>query len=260
MNKKVLAIDVGGSKIAYGIFDTKGKVGEIEKITLEKWEATEVIRHVKFLIKTYQSQVSAVGLGFPGIVNIDTGEIIYDEKSQKYEANWEFEVPVAIDNDANLAAVGEKWMGATQEVNNFVFIVLGDGIGSGIILDGHLYRGSHYASGEIKEIITNSDTTLDNISGHNFPGEFSEKDKASISYICEQLAHGIQSISALLDPTVIVIGGTRGVKLWPLIKDQLTDQIRHLNILIEHSSLGSEASLYGAAKVALEKAQEKVGV
>jgi len=257
MKKTVLAVDVGGSKIAYGIFNSKGIVGEVEKINLEKWEATEVIRHIKFLIKTYQSQVSAAGVGFPGIVNIDTGEIIYDEKSQRYEANWEFGVPVIIENDANLAAVGEKWLGSTQEVNNFVFIVLGDGIGSGIILDGHLYRGSHYASGEIKEIVTNKEATLNDISGHNFPGEFSEKDKSSISYICEHLAHGIQSIAAVLDPTVIVIGGTRGVKLWPLIKDQLKEQIRHLNILIEHSSLGSEASLYGAAKAALEKVEEK---
>lgn len=256
MVKNVLAIDVGGSKISYGIISPEGKILENNRVELASWNADEVIRQVKFLIKSYQPKVGAVGIGFPGIVNTQTGEIVYDEKSQKYTVDWDSNIPVAIENDANLAAMGEKWLGAAQEINNFIFIILGDGIGSGIYLEGHLYRGSHYSSGEIREVVT-SNKELNCVSGHNYPGEFSANDRGSLNFICDQLAQGIQSIAAVIDPTAIIFGGSRGIHLWPLIENDLQEKLRHLNILIQASSLGFDAGLLGAAKLALDMLEEK---
>ena len=189
MSANVLAIDIDGMNIVYGIVSPDGKVLEEDVLRLENGEASEVVRQVKFLIKSYKPKVEAVGIGFPGIVNPDSGEIIFDERSQKYEVDWDEDIPIAIDNDANLAALAEAWVGETQDVSNFIFIVLGESIDSGIFLEGHLYRGSHYSSGEISEVIT-SNKSLDCISGHNFPGEFSESDKSTLSFVCEQLPHG----------------------------------------------------------------------
>jgi glucokinase len=61
----------------------------------------------------------------------------------------QFSLPIMVDNDLNLAALGELWFGAGQATQNIVLITVGTGIGAGIIIDGALYRGSHEASGEI---------------------------------------------------------------------------------------------------------------
>ncbi|KKQ93267.1 MAG: N-acetyl-D-glucosamine kinase GlcNAc kinase [candidate division CPR2 bacterium GW2011_GWC1_39_9] len=257
MSKQVLAIDVGGSKIAYGIIDGEGNITEDDRLAIEYWDAAEIVKKVKFLIKSWEPKVKAVGLGFPGIVNPYESEIVYDENSQKYEINLDTDLPIAMDNDSNLSAIGERWLGAAADVDNFVFIKLGDGIGSGLFLDGHLYRGSHYSSGEIKEIVT-SNKNLDCISGYNFPGEFDADDKGSLSFIAEQLSQGIQSIAAVVDPTTIIIGGSRGVKIWPYIAEELREKVKHLNISIQPSTLGADAGLLGAARLALDKLDNKL--
>jgi predicted NBD/HSP70 family sugar kinase len=64
-----------------------------------------------------------------------------------------YKLPITVDNDVNLAAMGELWFGAGQDVQNMILIVVGSGIGAGIIIDGALYRGGSEASGEIGNFI-----------------------------------------------------------------------------------------------------------
>jgi glucokinase len=64
-----------------------------------------------------------------------------------------YNLPIAVDNDVNFAALGELWFGGAQNVANMVFITIGTGIGAGIIIDGALYRGAHEASGEIGNML-----------------------------------------------------------------------------------------------------------
>jgi predicted NBD/HSP70 family sugar kinase len=65
------------------------------------------------------------------------------------------DLPVVVENEVNLIALGESWRGAGQGIPNFICISLGDGIGAGLILDGQLYRGSHCAAGEIGYLVPN---------------------------------------------------------------------------------------------------------
>ncbi len=67
--------------------------------------------------------------------------------------NERYKLPITVDNDVNLAALGELWFGAGQNVQNMILITIGAGIGAGIIIDGTLYRGSTEASGEIGHMI-----------------------------------------------------------------------------------------------------------
>ena len=66
-------------------------------------------------------------------------------------------IPVLLENDANAAAVGEKWMGASRGVENSICVTLGTGVGGGLILDGHLYRGVDGSAGEIGHIVVEAD-------------------------------------------------------------------------------------------------------
>jgi predicted NBD/HSP70 family sugar kinase len=81
-----------------------------------------------------------------------------------YSLNWadfplkarlaeKYDLPITVDNDVNLAAMGELWFGAGQDVQNMILITVGSGIGSGIVIDGALYRGGSDASGEIGNIL-----------------------------------------------------------------------------------------------------------
>jgi len=104
-------------------------------------------------------KVRGIGVGAPGITEHREGVVKW-----AYALNWRdfplkerlngrYGLPITVDNDVNLAALGEHWFGAGQNAQNMVSLVIGAGIGAGIIIDGTLYRGSHEASGEIGHMI-----------------------------------------------------------------------------------------------------------
>jgi glucokinase len=104
-------------------------------------------------------KVRGIGVGAPGITHHSEGIVKW-----AYALNWKdfplknrltkrYKLPITVDNDVNLAALGEHWFGAGQSIQNMVMIVDGAGIGAGIIINGSLYRGSSEASGEIGHII-----------------------------------------------------------------------------------------------------------
>ncbi|MFK4996904.1 ROK family protein [Bacillus sp. N9] len=105
-------------------------------------------------------QIFGVGVGVPGITSVDDG-IVFDAPSlgwkqyplkQKLEKKLPF--PVYIDNDVNVAVLGEKWKGAAKTKENMLLITLGTGVGCGMIINGRLYRGSTFAAGEIGYLVT----------------------------------------------------------------------------------------------------------
>jgi predicted NBD/HSP70 family sugar kinase len=104
-------------------------------------------------------RVLGIGVGVPGITLHKEGIIQW-----AYSLNWRifplkarlsehYHLPITVDNDVNLAAMGELWFGAGQNIQNMILMVIGAGIGAGIIIDGALYRGGSEASGEIGNII-----------------------------------------------------------------------------------------------------------
>jgi predicted NBD/HSP70 family sugar kinase len=105
--------------------------------------------------------VRGVGIGAPSIVTFEEGTVVWAPslgwrnlplKSRLEEA---IHLPVFVENEVNLIALGESWQGVGRGLRNLVCISLGAGIGAGIILDGQLYRGSHDAAGEVGYIIPN---------------------------------------------------------------------------------------------------------
>ena len=113
------------------------------------------------LSRDYGPPVRGVGIGAPSIVTFETGTVIWAPslgwrdlplKSRLEEA---LQLPVFVENEVNLIALGESWQGAGQGVSNLICISLGAGIGAGIILNGQLFRGSHDAAGEVGYIIPN---------------------------------------------------------------------------------------------------------
>ena len=165
--KKVIGIDLGGTTAKIGILN---QGGEIEK----KWElptdiSEEGSRIIPNIIQSIQevlelenlvaSDFLGIGMGTPGTVNRNNGTVI-----GAFNLNWKTEqlireqvesstgIPFFLDNDANVAALGEQWKGAGNNEKNVSFITLGTGVGGGLVSDGHLIHGAIDAAGEVGHI------------------------------------------------------------------------------------------------------------
>lgn len=162
MKKYVFGIDVGGTTVKCGLFSSKGELIESWEIVTTKTNNGEQI--VPEIAATIQAkcaekgismdEVEGVGLGVPGPVN-NTGIVFvavnlgWNMKNVKKELEALLNVPVAVGNDANVAALGELWLGAAAGAKDAIMFTLGTGVGGGVIVDGKVVAGVHGAGGEI---------------------------------------------------------------------------------------------------------------
>lgn len=169
-----IGVDVGGSNIACAVVNeeceiisrskakTHGKTGSIDYTEV----LDIIIRTVNLACEAAgikPSDASSIGIGCPGICNSDMGIVEYTNNlgfrnvPLKTDVEDEFKIPVYLDNDANAAAFGEYIAGAAMGSKNAVVITLGTGVGSGIIINGRIYRGTNFAAGEIGHTVIVAD-------------------------------------------------------------------------------------------------------
>lgn len=165
MSKFVFGIDVGGTTIKMGLFDTEGNV-------LDKWEIVtttdnngenilpDIAKAVKSKMEEKniaKEEVAGVGIGVPGPVN-DSGivkgcvNLGWGTVDISKDLGKMLDMPVKAGNDANVAALGEMWKGGGQGYRHLVVVTLGTGVGGGIIIDGKIINGCNGAGGEIGHI------------------------------------------------------------------------------------------------------------
>ncbi len=161
--KYYAGIDLGGTNIAVGIVDENYQiVGKAKKKTNVPRPAEEIAddmaeatRQAAADAGLEMSNIEWVGIGTPGVVNQETGEIEYsnnlrfDRVPMVKLVQDRLGLPVYMENDANAATYGEALAGAAKGVRNVIGVTLGTGVGGGIIIDGKIYSGSNYAAGEL---------------------------------------------------------------------------------------------------------------
>lgn len=172
MSKVCFGIDVGGTAVKVGLFNTEGKL-------LNKWDfstrktgngrdilkdsADFVLNKLKELALN-KEDVLGVGIALPGPVK-DNGEVLELANLGLARFNIEEEMAeltglkIKAANDANVAALGELWMGGGKGYHNMVLVTLGTGVGGGIILNGTVLAGSNGAAGEIGHIFVDDEET-----------------------------------------------------------------------------------------------------
>lgn len=172
MSKKIIGIDLGGTSIKFAILTQEGEIQEkwsIKTNILDEGshivdEMIESIQHRLGLLNLSAENFIGIGMGSPGVVDRDNGTVI-----GAYNLNWKTLQPVKekiekatgipffIDNDANVAALGERWMGAGDNQPDVVFMTLGTGVGGGIVAEGKLLHGVAGAAGELGHITVDFD-------------------------------------------------------------------------------------------------------
>ncbi|MBA3073097.1 MAG: ROK family transcriptional regulator [Anaerolineae bacterium] len=206
-NNLVLGVDIGGSHIS-AIIATIG--GEIlyQNRTAVNWSSSEsnyqtLIQYIKDLRKealSFPVNILGIAIGVPGIIDSTNGVVRIAPS-----LNWHnfplleklksaLDIPVIVENDVNLAVLGENWFGIGEGVNNLVMISVGTGIGSGIILDGKLHRGFRDSSGEIGYLLPGVQY-LDN----QYPGFGALESLASCSGITDRAIKALKSTATHFD-------------------------------------------------------------
>jgi len=169
----VVGVDLGGTKILTALADLQGRVlSKSRQLTKAKEGPEAIINQIVASIEEVtgkanidNSKIRAVGVGCPGPLNVEKG-IIYNTPNLnlknvniKEVLEAKLTAPVFIENDANAAALGEKWFGAGQERDDLIYMTISTGIGGGIIINRRLYHGANDSAGEIGHIVI--DPTLD---------------------------------------------------------------------------------------------------
>ena len=317
MDKKLIGVDLGGTTIKFAILTADGEIQQkwsIETNILDEGshivpDIIESINHHLNLYEMTPDQFIGIGMGTPGTVDRAAGTVV-----GAYNLNWktvqnvkaEIEkgtgIKFALDNDANVAALGERWKGAGENAANVAFITLGTGVGGGLIADGNLLHGLG-AAGEVGHINVQPDgylctcgnkgclETYASATGvvrvardmaEEFAGdselkraldngeEISSKmvfdlakqddilAKRVVDRVCYYLGLASASISSILHPEYVVIGG--GVSA---AGDFLLDQVEAYfkqfafptirnTTKLKLAQLGNSAGVIGAASLALE--------
>ncbi|WP_027340071.1 ROK family protein [Halonatronum saccharophilum] len=161
----VIGVDLGGTKILTAIADLEGNIlAKVRKDTEAKKGKDVVIQRIKDtvyeVIKEIDgdlSEVKGVGLGVPGPLNISEGIIkstpnLDFDNLNIIEELSDLNLPIFLENDANAAAIGEKWFGAGKGADNMLYITVSTGIGGGIIINKDIYHGVGDGAGEIGHI------------------------------------------------------------------------------------------------------------
>ncbi len=163
--KTVIGIDIGGTNNVFGFVDKEGKIIYESSIPTRAYEKAELLFERLFGrinedFKKYENEFELAGIGigapnanyYKGTVesppNLSWGIINVLEIVKKYS-----DLPAAITNDANAAAIGEMLFGAAKGMKDFIVITLGTGLGSGIVVNGQLVYGSDGFAGELGHVI-----------------------------------------------------------------------------------------------------------
>ncbi|MCL6444905.1 MAG: ROK family transcriptional regulator [Alicyclobacillus sp.] len=289
---QIVCLDVGGTNIRAARFNLHKQLMEFRKTktanSSREAVIAQIVETVKELLIPSVSYASVV-VGIPGYVVNGTVSGApnlpdWNEVSLHTELYHRLGIPIAIENDVNLAALGEARFGIAKEVRNVVFLSLGTGIGAGIVIDGHLMRGSVGAAGEIAFMLTGLDdldksfgtvgafetaTNMRALSRYwsdltessAEPAEVVEEARqgntkalSAIERWTQYLGIGVVAIGAILNPDVIVIGGG-GSNAFDLIAERLRTYVKtHLPSapVIAKTQLGDEAALWGGVSIGIE--------
>ena len=164
----IVGVDLGGTKILAGVFKTPQECIGIAKLSTKPQRGVEaVIERVARCVQDAVDeadlslkQVAGVGVGAPGAVNSDSGSVIFAPNMEgwkdvplKKQLEKHLGIPVFVENDCNIAALGVHVTELKSKPRNLVGIFVGTGIGGGIIINGDLYSGFNHTAGEIGHMV-----------------------------------------------------------------------------------------------------------
>ena len=159
--RQLLALDFGGTFVKCSLIDKEGVIRERTELPAPLKSTETFVQMIESLFEKYVDNVDGIAISIAGIVDSASKTLItagaYTQiLGGKSLCNLlgHLDTRISVENDAKAAALGENWKGKLRGVNNGVALIIGSGLGTGIIIDGKLYKGAHFSSGEVGVIPT----------------------------------------------------------------------------------------------------------
>jgi predicted NBD/HSP70 family sugar kinase len=305
----VVGVDVGRYWLRIALANLAGEVVLRRQERSQSREAKKLVAQIASLVSTLPVEaglsyedVTYTVIGSPGVVDQRSGAMRLAANLSGWNGSGVLDAlgdqlgsSIAVENDINLAALGEQAHGLGKGVPNFVFVSVGTGIGMGIVLDGRLHRGARGAAGEIGflplgdsepiddgasgrshgtlESIASAEAVVANarrlgmrnvVSAKHVFESARQSNKAALAAVeieAEHLAEAVASVASVLDPELVVLGGGIG-RNGDLLIGPMSKRLEKLLPLrpppLMVSALGDDAVVLGALAIALTRAREKV--
>ncbi len=279
--RPVLAIDIGGTKVAAAVVDAHGALaGRAEIPTPRHLDATGLLAEVVGLAQGVRAStgnsVGACGVGCGGPMESGTVSPLNIPAWRAFPLGAALEealdLQVAVDNDAKAIALAEGWLGAARGVDNFLSMVVSTGVGGGVVLDGQLLDGRLGNAGHVGHVIVEpegrvcpcgargcleaeaSGTAIEAVTGDHA----SRADDAVRERTGTLVGRAVASVASLLDLDLAVVGGSValgfGAPFFDAAQRELSARARltfSSQCRIVPVDLGDEAPLVGAARIAM---------
>ncbi|WNR46132.1 ROK family protein [Paenibacillus roseipurpureus] len=297
MKGKAIGVDIGGTSVKGVVCNTSGEVLMTTRVptdaSLGKDAILRAVSQVILELKTQHPDVGAIGIGTAGQVNVQTGQVVYATDNLPgwhgfMLADWveeQFCLPVAVDNDANVALVGEAWTGAARGLTDVGMLTLGTGVGGAHIIEGNVHRGATWRGGEwghvtlipggrpcncgrkgcMEQYLSGSALVRDASEAEGKTYDHGEEvlraaadgalgASSVLQQFQQHLVIAVMNMAWIINPQAIVIGG--GVVdaksyWWDDFLMKLKEE--GLEIDVRWATLGNYAGSIGAAKLGLEK-------
>ena len=301
----VLGLDLGAHFLRGAVCDLSGEIRARQDVELRGADADGALASIAALSAALISgaslpveRIDGVVLGVPGVVDAGTSKLQLttpnipglEGRAFGPELSERIGLAVTLENDVNLAAVGEHWAGVARGVDDFAFLSIGTGMGMGLVLNGELHRGTHGAAGEVDwalaGIAEDADPSAEGLAalaariappgsaGTSLAPPYDARaifaaarrgdqlGRMVVEEVARRIAAHITPISAVADPALVVLGGGLGTN-----GDLLLTPVRRLLAAwipypprVEISSLGEAAVLTGALAVGQRSALDNVFV
>jgi predicted NBD/HSP70 family sugar kinase len=301
----VVGVDVGGANLRAGATDLYGElICERQQPTSTggaravAQEMLEIVNDVVLTAQATHQRLLALGISTPGVVDQRSRRVTSLAYNVSPDGGFDplgvigrrYDVPVLVDNNINLAAVGEKWGGLAHGVSTFAYVSVGAGVGMGMVIDDEVVRGAHGAAGEICYLPIGSDPfderhrlhggLEDEIGAAGILAAWREEDgpapaspeavfelarggneaaRRIVDNVARHIGVAIASVCAVIDPELVVLGGGIGSNESLLAPVRATAaSLFPLTVRIETSMLGEKAALHGAIAIALREARRQL--
>jgi len=288
----VLGLDIGARFLRGAVSDLGGTIRARQDVELAVADAADAVEASARLQAALlaaagleSERVDSVVVGVPGVVTADgtlrLAENVAGLEGRRFASELQaaLDLPVTLENDINLAALGERWQGVARGVADFVFLSVGTGMGAGLVLGGELHRGRNGAAGEIDFALAGVGETVDPSAAqvselaHDLAGLAADPRSvftsarrgeagalAVVDEVARRIALHLAPIAAVADVELVVLGGGIGAN-----GDLLLDPIGRLlgewlpfPPRLAVSTLGEAAVLTGAVAGGLQAALENV--
>lgn len=292
---RLAVADLRGERLAHRVMSTPPGLGPSALLARLAGAVRALLReaHVP------PGRLLAVGAGAPGAVDRDQGVVAlapnlkgWSQVPMRDILTRALGAPVVVENDVNLAILGERWRGAARGHDTCAFIYVGTGIGAGIVVNGELHRGHHYLAGEIALMCMGAQYVdadfgtrgcLETLAGlkaladrwpRSSRGDVDlwvaglleaaqggdRRARKAVEEMAKLIGIAAANLSVVIDPSLIILGGPLATQGQPFF-DEVRRIVRHIVPMpseIVVSALGKEAPLWGCLLLATIEAREQL--